>query len=131
MSNGWIKLHRGILESDVFQNERLLKVWIWCLCKASHKEHTQFVGHQLVTLQPGQFIFGRAVAAESLRMAKSTVWDSMKVLEKLGNINIKSNNKFSVITIEKWTFFQDEDDDIRQQTDNKPTTNRHKQECKE
>lgn len=123
MSNGWIKLYRGILESDVFQNERLLKVWIWCLCKASHKEHTQLVGHQLVTLQPGQFIFGRKAAAESLKIKESSLWRDMKLLEQLGNLDIKSNNKFSVITIGKWAFFQGDTPEVEQQMNNKWTTN--------
>ena len=36
---GWIKLHRKTLDSKVFQNEKLLKTFVWCLLKASHKEY--------------------------------------------------------------------------------------------
>ena len=33
---GWIKLHRQIVDSAVFQDEHLLRLWIWLLSKARH-----------------------------------------------------------------------------------------------
>lgn len=48
---GWIKLHRKILDSPIFQNEKLFKVFAYCLMKASHKEHTQLVGRRVVHLK--------------------------------------------------------------------------------
>ena len=65
---GWIKLHRQVVESPVFDNPNLFKVWMWCLCKASHVEHEVVIGKQIVKLQAGQFVFGRLKAAEILRM---------------------------------------------------------------
>lgn len=127
-NNGWIKLHRKITDSAVFDNPKLLKLWIWCLCKASHKGYESMVGNQIVVLQEGQFIFGRKKAASELKISASMVYEYIKILEKLGMVNIKSNNKFSVITIEKWAFYQcDYDEDQqqnRQQSNNKATTNR-------
>ena len=37
---GWIKLHRKLLDSPIFQNEKLFKVFAYCLMKASHKDRT-------------------------------------------------------------------------------------------
>ena len=71
-TKNWLKLNRSILTSSVFDNPRLLKVWIWCLCKASHKEHDQLVGMQVVHLKPGQFIYGRKAASEELKIPAST-----------------------------------------------------------
>ena len=65
---GYIKLYRKLLESPVFQNEKALKVWIWCLCKATHKDREQLVGRQIVNLKTGQFIFGRKKASEELKI---------------------------------------------------------------
>ena len=126
--NNWLKLNRSILTSSVFDNPKLLKVWIWCLCKASHKPHDQVVGQQVQHLEAGQFIFGRHTASEELKIPESTVNDYMKLLQKMQNINIKSNNKYSVVTVENWALYQGDhhgfQQQIRQQTDNKPTTNR-------
>ena len=121
-NNGWIKLHRKIIDSAVFENPKILKLWIWCLCKASHKGYESMVGNQIVVLQEGQFIFGRKKASSELNIKESMVYKYIKLLEKLEMINIKSNNKFSIITIEKWAFYQFDNDEEEQQRNNKGTT---------
>lgn len=46
-------------------------------------------------------------------------------------LNIKSNNKFSVVTVEKWEDYQIRKEEMNNKINNKRTTNEHKQECKE
>lgn len=46
-------------------------------------------------------------------------------------LNIKSNNKFSVVTVEKWEDYQIKKEDMNNNLNNKRTTSEHKQECKE
>lgn len=53
----WIKLYRKILKSPIWENEKALKVWIWCLVKATHEDRIQLVGQQKVLLEKGQFVF--------------------------------------------------------------------------
>ena len=127
---GWIKLHRKLLDSPIFQNEKLFKVFAYCLMKASHKEHTQLVGRRVVHLQKGQFVFGRKRASEELRLKESTVRDYVKLLEKLGTIDIKSDNKFSVITVINWAVYQNDEEISDSKNDKKPTTNQHQMDNK-
>lgn len=127
----WIKLYRKILESPIFENEKALKVWIWCLIKATHKEREQLVGKQIVHLEKGQFVTGRKKASEELKMKDRTVYDYFKLLEELHMISINSNNKFSIVTVEKWEDYQVEELKNQQQDNNNATTTQHKQECKE
>lgn len=126
-NRNWLKLNRSILTSNVFDNPKLLKVWIWCLCKASHKERDQLVGRQVEHLKEGQFIFGRKSASEELGMPESSVYNYFTQLKQMGNINIKSNNKYSVVTVRNWRFYQCEDKKRKQQNEqqmnNKRTTN--------
>lgn len=113
--DGYIKLHRKLLESEVFQNEKLLKVFIYCLLKASHKEHELKIGRQTVKVQKGQFVFGRKKASLELGIPESTVRDYMKILKKDKMIDIKSTNKYSVVSIVNWGVYQSsgEKDDIK------------------
>jgi uncharacterized phage protein (TIGR02220 family) len=117
--SGYIKLYRKLLDSAVFQNEKVLKVWIWCLLKATHKEHEQLIGLQKVALKPGQFIFGRDEAAKELKLHPSTLYRYMQLLKNVGNLNIKPNNKFSLVTLENWGLYQAN----TQEVNNKRTTN--------
>jgi len=136
--NGWVKLHRQLRQSAVFDNPKLLKVWIWILLKATHKERQQIVGRRTVTLQPGQFIFGRYAAAEELDMSPSTVRDYMQLLAEMGNITLQPDTKYTLVTVDNWAFYQSDEDfpdtkktSNQQQINIKSTSNGHKQECKE
>ncbi len=131
MEEGYIKLFRKILKSPIFKNEKALKIWVWCLCKATYTEREHLVGQQIVHLKEGQFVFGRKTASDELDMNESTVYKYMKVLEKLKMCNIKSNNKFSVVTIENWQEYQIQEFKNNSKNDNKRTTKEHKQEYKE
>ena len=115
----YIKLFRKILNSPIWENEKALKVWIWCLLKATHKERDQLVGKQLVHLKKGQFVTGRKSASNDLGINDRTIYDYLKLLKKLNMISINSNNKFSIISVEKWEDYQIEE----LKNNNKSTTN--------
>ena len=107
----YILLSRSILDSEVFASEKMLKVWIWCLCKANHKTRYFPVntgkGQTTVKVARGDFIFGRNTAADSLRMNGNTIYKIMKRLEKIGNVVINSNNQYSVVSICNYASYQD------------------------
>ena len=60
-----------------------------------------------VHLLPGQFMFGRDSAAEELRMNPSTLWKRMSKLKNIGNLDIESSSKYSIITLPNWGLYQD------------------------
>jgi len=111
MTNGFILLSRELLKSDVFASQKLLKIWIWCLLKANHKDRTipLKVGkdERLVKVKRGSFIFGRFKAEEELYIDGSTIYKLMKKLTELDMISIKSNNQYSIVTICKYNTYQD------------------------
>lgn len=124
---GWVKLHRKTLNSSVFQNEKLLKTFVWCLLKASHKKHEFLHGRQKVSLKPGQFITGRKRAGEELDMPPSTAWFYLNLLKADRTLDIKSTNRYSLITVVNWGLYQSDadgiDNTLDSNLDNKRTTN--------
>ncbi|PKN37678.1 MAG: hypothetical protein CVU62_08105 [Deltaproteobacteria bacterium HGW-Deltaproteobacteria-2] len=134
MNRGYVKLWRKIEDSAVFQNEGLLKVFVWCLIRANHKE--QFVqvktgrGFSEVKLLPGTFIFGRESAAKKLDMSPSTVWKRILKLEKLDFLNIRSNSHYSIIHIVNWIIYQATTANSDSESDRQVTGKEHRQECK-
>ncbi len=122
---GWIKLHRKLLDDPVFYNLGLLQLFLYCLLKANHKDNEFFHDDKLIKIKRGQFITGRKVLASMLKQPEITVYDRLKKLSKINYITIESNNKFSKITVNKYDSYIDEIIDDRQQTDIKPTSNRH------
>ena len=110
MDDGWVRLYRKLVDSRVFNNPGLLKVWIWCLLRAAHagKWVTIRTGRTSteVWVEPGSFIFGRESAAEKLCMSPSTVWKRLKKLENMRNCDIDSDSNYSVVSIVNWHLYQ-------------------------
>jgi len=110
MNEGFILLSRAILDSDVFASQKLLKIWIWCLCKANFKDRSAPLkvgkGETVIRVKRGSFIFGRFKAEEELFIDGSTVYKSMKKLQEMNMINIESNNQYSIVTICKYDEYQ-------------------------
>lgn len=139
MNGGWIKLHRNIMGSDIFNDLQLYRLWTLCLMKATHKEKEILIGRQTVHLQPGQFITGREAVHELYNnglkpkdkvKGKSTVYRWLEALEMNGCLNIKKTTKYSVVTVTNWQEYQQSEHQFEQQMNNKRTTSEHKQEVK-
>jgi len=106
MNNGFIYLHRSLLDSAVFASEKGLKTWIWLLLKASFKQRHISLrigkGESIVTIERGQLLFGRFSAEEQTGIDGSTVYKWLKKLEAMEMVTIKSNSHYTVITICKY-----------------------------
>lgn len=125
MHRGYVQLWRKEKESRVFKNERLWKVYTWCLMKASHQKRwisvTTGKGKTEVLLRPGQFLFGRESAAEELDMPASTVWYQMRKLRSMDRITIKSDSHYSIVTVRNLEQNQIQHNEIEQPMDSQPT----------
>lgn len=121
MTNTYKPIFRSILSSRQFRNAYCFKVWMWCLLKSTDQPYDAMVGRQEIRVEPGQFVFGRQEAARELNMSESTVWYWMKFLQKDGSLDIKSNNKFSIISLSN---YQDYRDILDSTYNNKKTTKR-------
>jgi hypothetical protein len=108
---GWIKLYRKSIHSQVFQNEGLWKVWTWCLMKANHQDQWTSIrtgrGMTEVFVKRGQFIFGRKTASKELKMKPPTVQKRIVKLKNMQNLITQSNSHFSIISICNYNFYQD------------------------
>ena len=130
MNSGYIKIWRKSIENGWLQNSKLWAFWCYCLIRASHKEITVTIGLQRVELKPGQFIFGRIRASKDLKINTSSIYRIVKFLVSNGNITVKSNNKFSIITVMNWGIYQGDKTSNEHQANIKRTSSEHKQECK-
>lgn len=128
---GWIKLHRKIMESAVWADPHYLKLWFYCLLKASHKEYEQLLGNQMVKLEVGQFVTGRKVMAEELnaglkpekKLSEKSWSRYLKNLEKWQMLTIKTTNKYSIVTVVNYRFYQELENESVHQNDQQLTNN--------
>jgi len=108
--NTFILLYRKSINSRVFRNDALWKVWTWCLLKASYKERwvTMITGKSEieVKIHPGQFVYGRFSAAKELNMKPSSVRNRMEKLKNMRNVDIKEDSQYSIVSIINWDAYQ-------------------------
>ncbi|HFU4567786.1 TPA: hypothetical protein ACGPBO_005580 [Bacillus cereus] len=115
---GWIKLHRKLRGNPVFNNPNLLRLWLICLTEASHKSRQQMIGNQVVELEPGQFVTGRfdlfdmfndGLTKSDKAKSERTVYRWLEKLEEMNFLSIKKTTKYSLVTINKWALYQQDD----------------------
>ena len=119
---GWIKLHRKLIENPIFLKPELLQLFIYCLLKANHEAQKIIFNGQEIEIKIGQFITGRNAMAKDLKQNPITTYKRLKILENLKILNIKSNNKFSVVTVVNYGLYQSEEIKRNTKRNNKGTT---------
>lgn len=110
---GKVWLWRSSLDSEVWAKGALhWKVWCWCLMRANWKDgfasYGTGRGQSAIRIKRGQFITGRRAAAEECVLAPNTVWRILTELESMGNVKLDTQSKFTVVTVCKYTFYQDQ-----------------------
>ena len=88
--NGWIKLHRKTLDWPWFKYPNVAHIFQYCLLKATFTARRALVGAQTVDLLPGQFVFGRKVAAAETGLSEQNVRTAIRKLVQDGSV--KSTN---------------------------------------
>lgn len=116
---GWIKLHRKILENPITTNPNYGWTFIVLLLKANHQDNEFLHGNSLVQVKRGQLVTGRKALAKEIGINENTLQVVLKNLEHLHMIQQQTNNRFRLITIVNYDKYQDD----QQQNNNKITTN--------
>lgn len=107
MSSGWIKLHRKVLDdATAMKDKDHFMIWMYLLLNATHSNYKSFFKGEQIILAPGQLITGRKVLSEKLDIEESKVTRILKLFEKDGKIIQVSSNKNRLITIIKWSEYQ-------------------------
>lgn len=126
MNNGFILIWRKFKETSFYKNSYTVHLALHLLMEANHEDKKFIFNNEEILVKRGQCIVGRKILSQETGMPEGTVYDKLKILEKVGFCNIKSNNKFSIITICKYSDYQDKKEHKQQQkqqpANNQPTT---------
>lgn len=122
--NGWVKLHRKLLDWEWSDDPNMMALWMHILLNANY-ENARWHG---IELEPGQLIFGRQEWSKKTGISEQTLRTCISRLKSTGQLTSKSTSKFSVLTIVKWDFYQQILDEPTSQstgqlTSNQPATN--------
>ena len=116
-ANGWIKLHRKLLDWEWSNNPNVMCLFIHLLLSANHEPGTW----QGVEVKPGQIITSLPKLAQKTGLTLQQTRTALSNIQTTGEITGKSTNKYRLITIKKWHEYQSVTDKI---TLNEQTNNR-------
>lgn len=126
MDDGWIKLHRKFLDSPIFANMHLCRLWIYCLLRANWKDSKWLVPGTLreIKVPAGSFLTGRESLYAALypdrdrdgrkikydsKPTSMTVWRWAEALEAMDCIKLENMfNRCTLLTICNYTTYQQE-----------------------
>ena len=121
MDNGFIKLHRKLIEWEWFSDSKTFHVFMFLLLDANH---TAKKWHG-ITVKRGQTLTGRIKISEATGISQQSVRTALSNLTSTNEIIIESTNRFSIVTICNYDKYQDTKEPTNQQpTSNQPQTRR-------
>ena len=119
---GWIKIHRKILENPIIcKDSDYLAVWIYLLLNATHKEIPALFKGKKITLQKGQLITGRKSISNQLKISESKIYRIINDFKSEQQIEQQTSNQNSLITILNWDKYQQVEQQNEQQMNNERT----------
>jgi biotin operon repressor len=120
-NQGWIKLHRKLLNWQWSDSPNTGWLFMICLMSANH-ENKMWHG---VLIEKGTFITSYPHLAKKVGLSEQSVRTSLNKLKSTGELTVKTTNKYSVITINNWITYQSTNRQPNTRlTDNQQTTNR-------
>lgn len=100
--DGWIKLHRSLLEWEWFTDSNTLHVFIYLLLKANIKE----VKYKGFMVPVGSLIVSVREVGEVLGLSYKVVRTAFERLTKGEQISTQATNKFTIVTICNYENYQ-------------------------
>lgn len=118
-SRGYIKLYRMIDQWEWYTEINVFKLFCHCLIKANHTNKSW----RGINIQHGSFITSVGKLAEETGLSIQQVRTAIKKLNSTKEITCKSHSQYTVITVNKWSEYQPEQQTNEQLNHNQSTNN--------
>jgi len=117
-NNGYVRLSKSFLSWKWIHKPETVVLFITILVLANYEDTT----YEDKELKRGQLITTIARLADTTGLSVKTVRTSISRLQKTGEISVKSANKYTLITVEKYDFYQSDEAYTGKQTANEGQT---------
>ena len=124
---GWIKIHRQIIESEFYFSERFTKqgAWIDLLLLTTHKERTVYPKGVEIKLKPGQLCKSQVTLSNRWQWDRKTVGKYLETLRLRKMVDTRKTNVTTIITIKQWFLYQGDGQRNGQRKDSGFPTNKN------
>lgn len=106
-NNGWIKVHRNILNNPaVMKDSDHFAIWMYLLLNATHEKYDIMWCGKRRTLVPGQLVTSRRKISKELVVSESKVDRILKLFEIEHQIEQLTTSRSRLISLINWTEYQ-------------------------
>lgn len=124
MNNGWIKLHRGLLDWEWYDDNNTKILFLHFLLKANHKEKN----YRGTLVKVGSFLTGISLLSKETGLTSQQIRTAIKKLKSTNEITNETSSQGTVIQLVNYKKYQVVTNEItnEQQTSNKRVTTNKK-----
>lgn len=105
MNQGWIKLHRSLLDWEWFDDANCTRLFLYCLLKANHKDQ-KWKG---LEIKRGSFFTGLDTLKSETGLTVSQIRTAIRKLEMTGELTSKSQAGGRMIAVVSYDRYQGDD----------------------
>ena len=125
-TNGWVKIHRKLLDWEWFDDSETFKLFIYILLSVNHEDRKW---HGIV-IKAGQMVTSYSKLAKELRLTPQSTRTRLEWLKSTGEITYQSTNKYGVVTVNNYLDYQTTNTLANSQVTVKQQSTNNKQELK-
>lgn len=122
-------MFRKFIEWEWYNDTNAKSLFLHCLLKANWEDSTW----QGILIKKGSFLTGRQKLAKELNLTEMQIRTALKKLKSSNEITVKSTNEYSIITVNNWASYQDNQQNNQQNvqkitseiTSTPPSYNKH------
>ena len=111
-NNGFIVVHRSLIDWEWYTDEKVARLFIHCLLKANHADK-KFRGK---IIERGSFQTSYQMLSDETGLSVRSVRTSLNKLKTTGELTIKTSSQNTVIVINNYDTYQTNDKQIDKQT---------------
>jgi len=104
---GWIKLHRKLLDNPIAKKANYLAIWVYLLLNANHADNDTIIDNQRTTIKRGQLLTSIAKIADHFKMSTSTVSRILDYFISERMIERSSTFEYTIISVQNYDRYQE------------------------
>lgn len=122
MEQGWVKIHRNLLDKGWFTDSEAVHLWVYLIAKANHCSREVLWNGKIIKLSAGNIITGRKKISAETGINQSKVERLLKLFEIEQQIEQQKTSTSRCISIRNYSKYQSTEQQSEQRLNNKRTT---------
>lgn len=114
MDKGWIKMHRRFIDWKWYYDGNTMRVFFHILLTCNYEAKNW----ENITIESGQLVTSLSSLSSKLGISVKKIRLSLSKLKETGEVTIKTTNRYSIITVQNWSEYQNEGKQKDKQEDN-------------